>query len=341
MSKLGRVIREMIKGDFYLNVKIFRYLVKGKLSSPFTKIILWNEKKYRKDIKEFKYVNIQENISLFQYTHPDAILINIDNVEKIVLVVTGYPYGDEKYENPAIYYSEDTINFAPLAKNPLVMPQKGYLRNHLSDVDIISFKNQYFLFYRECIYSSTSNFSVIHYLISDDCINWKYGEVADKGEINAFLSPAVSVHGKSLVMYYVDFKQENSIFRRKISNDFCFKEKHCEDVRIENQPNNKQLWHFDIVIEDKIYHGLFTFCEKKGGSNCSLYYGRSYDEGKTWIIGQEIKIDTLKKYFKMLYRASIVKYKDGWKLYISIKTNDDSWYIYVIDSFNPENYINN
>ena len=85
-----------------------------------------------------------------QCTHPDVIEFKT----KLLMVVTPYPYSDEHYENPCVYYKDSDGSFVDFAKNPVVNYDKRNLRHHYSDPAFFACENRLFLVYRDSIHSA-------------------------------------------------------------------------------------------------------------------------------------------------------------------------------------------
>ncbi len=90
-------------------------------------------------------LNIPTYDGLNQVVHPSVIdFLTEYGVPKwgghrFWMVITPYPYGDDTYENPSIYVSDDGVNwFVPSnIKNPIVSAPGGWKRGFNNDPDLI------------------------------------------------------------------------------------------------------------------------------------------------------------------------------------------------------------
>lgn len=345
MRSLFYIITKVIKGEVSIN-KVIYYLFHLKLKIPIgtisIKIFRYLEKtNFSKSFPDhIEILNINTYDELNQVVHPDVIINQIKEYPAMyVMVITPYPFGDERYENPCIYISRNGIDWRVPegTTNPLAVPE-GEQNNHLSDPEIIFANDKYWLYFRESVTQNTKKIDRIYRLESNDLINWTTKKLLYETTTSKILSPSIIFYQGEYQLYYVNNIDNKFLLERCVSSNGEFVNK--EIINIKDSPLDKILWHIDIVSEEKILKGLFVYASGNGGYCSELYYGESLDDGLNWRIINKINVcKDSNKIFKSVYRSSLVKKPDGqWNLYFSANTISGSWYTYLIRDFKPYLY---
>ena len=265
-----------------------------------------------------------------QCTHPDIIKSSLFN--KYLLTVSGYPFEIAKFENPFLYSSENGTDFINVFGDKPIATYMGDGASHYSDSEIIEDNGKVYLFYRMCYEDcDVPNIKII-VRSSDDLIRWsdEYELFSKNGK--SYLSPAFVKRDNKYHMYYVDLDDEkNAIYnlKRKVSNSLLFDDEPKEEVlKLNNCPQNRSIWHIDVISDGDVLRGLFVFMiGKKAEGGTRLYYAESKDDGKTWDIGDEIMFDINYKLVKRIYRSTMIKGENGWDIYYPVCTKNDCWYL--------------
>ncbi len=286
---------------------------------------------------ELDYVN-----EVNQVTHPDAFVASAKFDNQIILSVSGYPFGCEKYENQFVLRSKDGKHFDNVLINKAVVAYNGNGKSFYSDGEIIEFNDTIYLFYRFCDVDHGKRAISIFRIESSDLRNWKNEKLLLSGEGLKYISPTIVRQENFFVMYYVEQMDniEKSVLKRKKSFDLEFHNiEKDEELLINNAPQNMMLWHIDVVSSNNILHGLFDFCTGNGGKCARLYYATSIDKGTSWDIHKEILLDIDYKYVSKIYRSTLVYYNNKWDMYVPVCTNNNCWFLLLMHDFKFEEYI--
>lgn len=284
---------------------------------------------------ELNYVN-----EVNQCTHPDAFVASKKYNNQIVMTVSGYPFGNEKYENQFVLVSNDGKHFSNVLGDKAVVTYIGNGKSYYSDGEIIEYNDKIYLFYRFCNVDDGKSEVTIFRKETDDLQHW-YNEkklLSDSGF--KYISPAIIRFNDCFHMYYVEQidTSNNSSLKRIVSRNLDFEDNLPSELIVNNKPDGMMLWHVDIIKQDDLLHGLFVFSSAGGGKNARLYYALSDDEGKTWNVHKQIKINVNYKFVSKIYRSSLIKLNNKNVLYVPICTTNNCWYILAVDDFDFNNY---
>lgn len=274
-----------------------------------------------------------------QLTHPDGIVASKKFRDKVMLTVSGYPFGVERDESQYVIVSDDGIHFKNVKNQMTLAEYTGKGRSHYSDGEIIEENGKIYVFYRYCNVDNPEREITILRKETDDLENWENEIIVLQKKAQTYISPAFVKVEKEYDMYFVE-EQENKdmLLKRLHSSDLNFVKYQEEELVIKNSPLGMKLWHVDVVKEGNVIHGLFVYTNGKGGKEARLYYSRSMDDGFTWVTGKEIILDVDYKYVSKIYRSTMVKVGNDWNLYVPINTTDECWFLFVMPEFDFSEY---
>lgn len=274
-----------------------------------------------------------------QLTHPDGFVASEKFNGRILMTASGYPFGSERDESQYVLSSEDGISFKNLVGEGPVAEYTGNGRSHFSDGEIIEENGKIYVYYRYCDVDSKEREITIYRKETKDLRNWtnEICVLSKKGQ--AYISPAIVKSGNLYHMYYVEEEpNDDMMLKRLISSNLEFSDSTEETLRIDNNPQGMKLWHVDIVREGDVLHGLFVYTIDKGGKGARLYYARSTDDGLTWCVHKEIRLDVNYSCVSRIYRSTMIKIDKKWNLYVPVNTVDECWFVLVMEDFDYEAY---
>ncbi len=339
MVKFLSKVQRILKGEHSFEYILYRYLSKNNKIKRMLAMLL-----IKRDARKMRFlppyiqpVNVETYDGLNQAVHPDVIRSPQKNAE-FTMLITPYPFSDDRYENPCIYVSHDGMNWSAPAggrKNPLAIPKKdGW--NHLSDSEVIYAHDVYWVYYRESIHKDNLNADRIYRIESKDLQEWTCPALLYETPLDEVISPSILLYSDIYHIYYVCLINNNSYLKRCVSCNGSFENEEILDVK--GIPEGRMLWHIDVIADGDLLRGLFVLSTGAEGANSDLFYAESSDGGNCWSIKNKVFIvEEQEKYFKMIYRSSMVKDDTGkWHLYFSAKTRHESWHIFLMRNFNPE-----
>lgn len=217
-----------------------------------------------------------------QTVHPDFVSPPSQwNPRLLYMVVTPYPGGKTKYENPSLYAGVDGVTWgaAPGAPMPLAKPQQGYLSD--PDISFDPVTNELVLYYRQA-----SSVDKIFMIRSPDGRSWSNPVQVLTGASSSLVSPAVVRRGSGdWVMWTVNGAPgchggSASVDVRHSMNGQDWSDP--EPVTIPLQ-RGKFVWHLDVqwISERQEYWALFPV---KAAGTCvttAVYLATSPD-GVSW-----------------------------------------------------------
>jgi hypothetical protein len=217
-----------------------------------------------------------------QSVHPDVVLTKDKNGRDMFLMVhTPYPFYQDKFENPCLYYSYNGINFEPIDSltNPIVNVYKVDStkalphRNHNDDPDIIydAKKQQWLIHYLATFNPDSQN---VVQLSSKDLVHWtkrdaiKYKDLitVDPFPVSPSVCPALK---RGYVMFYVSNKGEypkNTIEYITTKSLYKWNKNKRTQVTIEGMDTTITPWHIDVIKHTDGYYYM-TLCGYRKGFN--------------------------------------------------------------------------
>lgn len=261
-----------------------------------------------------------------QVVHPDILYYqDAQGNHCYYLVATPYPYGNNKFENPSLYISQDGIRFNEPYKNmnPLV---KAPLRGFNCDPDLsYDVKSQNFrIYYMETQRPDSQNIILLQ---SQDTKNWTRQRVIHNELTNKrifFLSPAVICKDSLYYMFWVNVSGQVPAIQFYISPDGINWDLSHSDTIQTVYPEKFYPWHIDIIEYKNRYYLLCsgTFY------NPDLYLAVSPD-----LVHWEFTTRPLLQhspqfyYSRQIYRSTGIIKNDQLLLWFSFQTLNQEWLI--------------
>lgn len=240
-----------------------------------------------------------------QFSHPDLMQVG----KTKYLAMTPYPYGVDLYENPEVFVSEGSSRWKFLATVP--SPRKG---KHLSDPDLLFFRNKLFLVYRRCDRNSTG---------LDELILRDLGNGAERilltGPKNSLICPS-AIAGEFVSLFVVDARNGRRILLKYDFNE----EWNFISVR-ECECDLPELWHIDVIKDKEELKGLFLSNRGNGKYGNSLFLMESKDGGHCFRRKVEFNIE--EDDIEFIYRASLQYSGDEYTMALSYCTTKGKWRI--------------
>lgn len=258
-----------------------------------------------------------------QSVHPDVVLTKDKQGRDMFLMVhTPYPFYQDKFENPCLYYSYNGINFEPMDSltNPIA---PAPLRKHNDDPDIIfdTKKQQWLIHYLATFNPDSQN---VVQLSSTDLIHWQKHDLIKYKNLSTtdpfIVSPSVSkAIGKGYIMFYINNKGEtskNTIEYIKSKNLYKWNKNKRSTVTITGMDTTIAPWHIDVIKHTDGYYYMtlcgfrtgFNWFDEKQIPDYELLFARSTNL-KDWAISptniNPCKTGTLKE-CNYIYRSSAV-----------------------------------
>lgn len=275
-----------------------------------------------------------------QLTHPDVVYTSNHFNNKILLTVSGYPFGDEHDESQYVLSSEDGLHFSNIKRNFALAEYDGKGRSHYSDGVIIENDNKIYVFTRYCDVDRKDRVITIYRKETKDLVNWENEKAILQKTAQTYISPAIIKFENGFAMYYVEEQTDKAmILKRMISSGLDFKDTTEESLEITSAPEGMKLWHIDVIKDEGILHGLFVYSKGEGGRGARLFYARSENDGGLWKVYKEIELDVDYRYVSKIYRSTMLNINGKWNLYVPINTSDECWFLFVKPDFDYEEYM--
>lgn len=270
------------------------------------------------------YVGNTENV------HPKVLYFeNGFGSHKYWMAYTPYPGSNDDYENPCIAYSDDGYAWTNYADNPLDTSENP--SNYNSDTHLVYREDTATL---ECWYRfvdevSTPKKEIIYRRTTTDGVTWTAREVVTEheGAVTRYLSPAViwdntnkvyhiwAVHGSAYggsvgITYFT--ADENDLSEWVEVRDYA--------LSFDDEGMTVNPWHLD-VIKDGTTYIMLIMCrngQTVKNNRCSLFISTSSDN-ITYSTPEKV-VGGADNWDKFMYRSSIVKVDDIYRIYYSAGT---------------------
>ena len=274
----------------------------------------------KESLEFYNYLGNTENI------HPKVLYFPDQwNGYEFWMAYTPYPLGDINAENPCIAVSHDGLNwYSPSANmNPLdPVPEGGYN----SDTHLVYDEKNDAL---EIIWRPFDNArqqDSVARRISKDGVTWTDKEtLIDYGALGELvLSPALWIEGDEYKMVYSNITR----LKYTTANRNEWPLQWSEPIELPIEWGSLSAWHQDVMINEDGDWELVVCAWTPGNGNNSadLYYVKVYPE--EWeatlpilILHRGEGINDIDH--RSIYRASLVKVEDEYRLYYS--SIDDGW----------------
>lgn len=261
---------------------------------------------------------------------------------KYWMTFSPFPNGNEKYENPHIYASNDLINWeVPKGlTNPIVGTPDNFIDNKIynSDPHIVynSDNDQIELYYR---YVDDIKHQVILYrLVSSDGIKWSKKEKVNSATRTKkdYISPAIIYEDGIYKMWYVD--RNRSIKYAESSSGLDFKD--IKTISVHYPLPDMTTWHLDVIHTEKGYEMIIVAYKSWSDRNGMNLYYFSSEDNDTWTKGKIILRPSLLLWDNRgIYRSSFI-YEDGiYYVYYSAVSQESERGIGLAYGENIENLI--
>ncbi len=315
-----RQIGRFIKGEYPIPFILYKlHTKKSVIGKRFPRKMyrFFSTEKYNK-LNDYSIINLETYDGLDQVTHPSVVEYN----NNYILAVTPFPYGNDRYENPCLYISNDGETFNRISNaQPLVYPRTHAGLVYLSDPFLYVRDNRLRLLYRECIYSDDKNYDAFIYeMHTNDLVNWSTPCEIMRCARGA-MSPTVLNDGAIDFLYYVEFFGDGTrLLKRRIEDGA-----ECE-IRVDGIPSGMMLWHIDFLSYRTESYGLFTLSINHSGAGARTFWAAKRSDG-SWILCNEIKLADDSVITKT-YKSCAIPQQDEVLLYVSVRRKDRKWQVY-------------
>lgn len=288
-----------------------------------------------------KYRNAKDPIYVETYegsgetTHPHVIYIDKGwNGYKYWMAHTPYPKSNNAYENPCIAVSNDGIIFTTPTglTNPIDIPTNeqftaGY---HMSDTHLLIKDNKL-----ECWYRLNVNGGIEQLLrkTSTDGINWSAREVVyELTDGNTCLSPALIFEDGKYKMWYVKSALEVNYVESNTGTIGTWTTPTKVNLSYRDNEPSSIPWHLNIYTENGVYY--LILCVTTTDNKKRLMIGKATDcsnfkDMHTLILPTTIPSGKWDNMY--IYRSSLVKVKDAYRLYYPGWNYDNVWGIGLLE----------
>ena len=225
-----------------------------------------------------------------QMVHPDVLFWN----EKLWLVCTPYPYGNNRCENPSVFVGEDISSLKPACKNPIDFPSSKAKGSILSDPCFFVRDDNLYICYRERIQKKENVEYLFHIKCSKDGKDWtdkKTIKTTVTADNDALISPAIISYGGVDYLYHVrTIGLGGSIVVSVIDENMEVREVRTSECQ--SLPDGFVIWHIGLHTEQykktanqgRIL-GLLTV---RNGKESRLYKAHLDKPDGDWIIDGQI-----------------------------------------------------
>ena len=216
-----------------------------------------------------------------QPTHPK--LLNFEKPwhgYKYYLVYSPYPYGNDKYENPYLYVSNDLINWEiPKGlQNPIENTPEGFVHQHVYNSDPHILYNpdtdRLELYFR---YVNTyKNEIIIYRRVSPNGVDWSVKEeiIRMKEKEADCMSPAVIYDEGKYKMWCVN----NDLKVEYLESDTGYNYKRKRFIELDYPLKNQKNWHLDVIKTKKGYEMITVgYRDHIDRNSMNLFYFQSKD----------------------------------------------------------------
>ena len=255
-----------------------------------------------------------------------------------IMVITPYPFSNERHENPSILGSQDGFNWEvpegvinPVVGTPFDVRHGGYF----SDPFIFRRDDTLELWFRHTLatyqngqFVQRNRHNRIYRTVSNDLVNWSDFEIFFDcpNYIDAFMSPVIMynngkyrvwyTHFTSALFYIESYDRINWTPRRQIIPNL----------------GGLGIWHHDIVFTGGKYEALFTSADWGNEPVFRLFYATSYD-GIEFDRGREICIRSISPELEGLtvHKSTFVRTNGIYQMYIAVFSSNEEWSLFYFE----------
>ena len=271
----------------------------------------------------FAPIRLKNYFGNTQNVHPKVLYIASGfGGHKYWMAYNPYPNSDDAYENPCVAYSDDGYNWTNISGNPIDDPNgNGYN----SDTHLVYRADTGVL---ECWYRhvgpATQNprEETIYRQTTNDGVTWSAKEMLynnASGNYAKLLSPSVIVENGKYCIWVVNGDGGSSIdyYEAQLSNPSTWFKIRSISFSITDDGISVKPWHLDLIKDNDTYV-LLLMCRNGLGianNRCSLFVATSSDN-ITYSTAIKV-VAGADNWDKYMYRSSIVKVNDIYRIYYS------------------------
>lgn len=255
------------------------------------------------------------------------------------MAYTPYPYGRSQYENPCIAYSDDGYYWTNIDGNPIDDPQGvGYN----SDTHLVyrSDTNTLECWYRY-VSESEPRYETIYRQISTDGVTWSAKETVFQSTTAGathYLSPAVEWDGSKYQIWVVD-GAEIVYYEAAPTNITAWTRIRSYSIPFTDDGESSSPWHLDVIKDNGTYIMLvICMVNNSPRSKWSLFITTSTDN-ISYSTPTKVIEGALDSWDMYMYRSSIVKVGNSYRIYYSAMDGEDVCGIGIAESTSLANFI--
>ena len=243
------------------------------------------------------------------------------------MAYTPFPWYIDRYENPSIAFSDDGFVWTNIDGNPIDDP-KG--NGYDSDPHLVYRDDLQVL---ECWYRHVGKYGrppveeVLHRRVSKDGVRWSEDERICgnySGRYAMLLSPAILWNGAEYQLWSVNRENDYRIEYRTGTQAGELKKIRELDLKFEipGDPTHYKPWHIDVIRDNGRYL-MLVMCKEEAGSGprrWDLFLAQSEDN-VVYSKPELVLHGTKNGWDNQMYRASIVRVEDEYRIYYSALNN--------------------
>ena len=269
-----------------------------------------------------------------QNVHPKVLYFeNGFSGHKYWMAYTPYPFSNDTVENPCVAYSDDGYSWTNISANPLATADIGAYN---SDTHLVYNGTSLECWYRrvgasvggvrtETIYRRTSTDGITW--TAEQQVMFNDGTETGMG-YSKLLSPAVIWDGSKYCMWvianttYIDYYESSNTSDWTLVRRWKLKPRGEADIRFnedDTDHTNTYPWHLDVIKDGSTYI-MLIMCRNTTdipGAMCSLFIITSSDNITYSANGTKVVGGSTDNWDKYMYRSSIVKIGDVYRIYYS------------------------
>lgn len=271
-----------------------------------------------------------------QETHPSVVYIPQGlGGHSYWIACTPYPFGNDDYENPSIYASDDGVHWCvpknvhnPVSGLPADVEQGGYY----SDPQLVYRSGTLELWFRyfphkEKGQKESDYLNSILRMTTSDGVHWSAPQKLIEQK-TGLLSPVVLYEKNAYTLWFTDYTGQ--MWHTNSADGTVWDA--AQKVKVK-MPKGAVLWHQNMIGSDKGYEALLTVQKQyrdplrhRVKYSYELYYGDSKD-GLDFDTVKPIPMYKNQPLWQdyQFYRSSFVKDKDGYQLYIGVIRPNKTW----------------
>ena len=343
------VLEAAVDGYFILNVKTantysITHIVNEFADTVTRKEVARDIKYYMRTAYQIGYANTPRYLNMVNYlgnpqnVHPKVLYIPSGFCgHKYWMAYTPYPYGSTEAENPCIAYSDDGYRWRDIPGNPLATGTSG---DYYSDTHLVLRDATLECWYREA--NSTDRIETIWRKTSTDGVTWSSAEkIMESSEsLTRLLSPAViwNADNNKYMMWVVSSKDGYAIkYLEGDSNAQNWSEIRRIPLSYSYNGKNYNPWHLDVIIDNNNYIAL-VMCKGADDNNDWLLFITTSTDNENYISPYVVMVGNPDSWDNKLYRSSIVKVGDYYRIYYSAK-NKTMYFIGITESKTLDKFI--